>query len=80
MTMFTVLVLFPEYSSEDYPTDVHIETVSANNAFEATRIVQRSAARRSFVPIRQRDDMQVLAVFEGHPRLELTAHHFRQPA
>ena len=37
MNLFTVLVLFPEYCSEDFPTDVHIETVSASNAFEATR-------------------------------------------
>jgi hypothetical protein len=80
MPMFTVLILFPEYCSEDFPTDVHIETVPASNAFAATRIVQRNAARRSYVPIRKRDDLQVLAVFEGCPRLELTAQHFRQPA
>ena len=80
MNLFTVLVLFPEYCSEDFPTDVHIETVHASNAFEATRIVQRNAARRCFVPIRQPHDLQVLAVFTGQPRLELTAQHFRKTA
>lgn len=29
MTLFAVLVPFPEYCSEDFPTDVHIETVEA---------------------------------------------------
>ncbi len=50
MNLFTVLDQFPEYSSEDFPTDVHIETVPAGNALEVTRIVQRKAARRCFVP------------------------------
>jgi hypothetical protein len=80
MNLFTVIVLYPEYSSEDFPADVHIETVPASNAFEATRIVQRNAARRCFVPIQQPYDLQVLAVFAGKPHLELTAQHFRKSA
>ena len=80
MNLFTVLVLFPEYCSEDFPTDVHIETVTATNAFEATRIVQRNAARRSYVPIKRPSDLLVIAVFPGHVRPELEARNFRQPA
>jgi hypothetical protein len=80
MNTFTVIALYPEYATEDYGTDTVIRTVEANNAFEASRLVQRIATREAYVAIRKPIDFQVIAVFPGHLRPELEARHFRQPA
>ena len=80
MNTFTVICLYPEYANEDYPSDTLIRTVEARNAFEASRVAQRIAAREAGVPIRQPSDLQVIAVFPGHVRPALEARNFRTSA
>jgi hypothetical protein len=78
--VFTVICLYPEYATEDLPSDTLIRTVEARNAFEASRLVQRIATREAYVAIKQPSDFQVIAVFPGHVRPELEARNFRTPA
>ncbi len=80
MNTFTVICLYPEYASEDFPSDTLIRTVEARNAFEASRLAQRIAAQESDVPIRQPSDFRVIAVFPGHVRPALEASNLRTPA
>ena len=80
MNLFTVLLLYPSYATEDFGTDTLIRTVEARNAFEASRLAQRIAAQDSGVPIRQPSDFQVIAVFPGHVRPALEARNFRTSA
>lgn len=80
MNTFTVVCLYPEYASEDFPSDTLIRTVEARNAFEASRLAQHIAAQESGVPIQRPSDLQVIAVFPGHVRPALEARNFRTPA
>lgn len=69
---YTVVLLYPDYASEDYGADTYVDSVIAEDPFHAASAVQLGAsiANNGDIPP---DDFRPVAVFAGDVHMELDA-------
>lgn len=79
--MFTVVLLYPDYSTGDYGADIYVEAAEGKDGYEATTKVQQMASDANLpedgdggIPP---EDFKPIAVIEGDMILELDATCFR---
>ncbi len=71
---WTVVLLYPDYSTGDFGADIFVDWARAENVFKATSIVQRKAHRSN--PEIPGIDFRPIAVFEGHHMVMASALDF----
>jgi len=74
MNDYTVILLVPDYMTEDFGADVYISTVQADDAHAAAE-----KARDDYAAIEQLDDpadARPVAVMVGKPEIALNAYDF----
>lgn len=75
MSMYTVICLYPDYSSDDYGADIFVDSAETPDPYAAASAVQliASLANDGNIPP---DDFRVIAVMAGDIQLELDATNF----
>ena len=63
MKKFTVILLYPDYSTDNYG-ETWCNTVNAYNCVQAVEVAQRKCAKESTV-IESAEDLLPVSVFEG---------------
>ncbi len=77
---WTVILLYPDYATDDFGGDIYVGWVSCKDPYKATAIAQKKAWKAnggneeyiSFKP----EDMRPIAVIGGYHKLELDATSF----
>lgn len=72
---YTVILLYPDYSTNDFGGDTYIDSIEAKTPKDAARMIQGLAADVNGGDIPP-EDFRVIAVFQGDPILELDASNF----
>jgi hypothetical protein len=75
MTTYTVVLLYPDYSTEDFGADIFVEAADAEDAYKAAEKVQRIASEANDGDIPP-EDFRPIAVMLGDIVLELDATSF----
>jgi len=70
---FTVVLLYPEYATDDFGGDVYINCAHAGSAQEAVKEVQYQAHMAQVDCGIDPNDFRMVAVFEGDVPLALNA-------
>lgn len=63
MPKFTVLLLYPDYSTDNYGGDTWCDGVQAENILEAVTIAQRTSAEDS--RLERPEDLVPISIFAG---------------
>jgi hypothetical protein len=78
---WTVILLYPDYATDDFGGDIYVGWASCNDPLKAAAIVQKKAWKAnggSEGSIRNPEDMRPIAVLKGHHALELDATNFEE--
>lgn len=75
---YTVILLYPDYATQDFGADIYVQTTMAEDGYKATEIVQRYAEGDNVddetgEPAIPADDFRCIAVIKGDVHLELDA-------
>lgn len=66
MKLYSVLLLYPDYATENYGQDTYYVYVCAETPLEASRIAQEEAWKATGGSVQDQEDFAVLGVWEGH--------------
>lgn len=79
---WTVIMLYPDYMTEDYGADIYTAWAKHEDPFEATKLARKNAYddqqpdNGDENPVNDPEDFRVIAVIEGAHALQLSAADF----
>lgn len=78
MRMYTVVLLYPDYMTDDYGADVYVESTEAEDFNDAVRVVQEIVAfdTREAGTVRDPADFRPVLVMKGQVEVVADARSF----
>ena len=76
-TTWTVILLYPDYMTDDFGADIYVDCAEADDPYEAVKLVQEmAAAANSGEFTEEPGDFRCIGVLKGEHTLELDATNF----